>query len=66
MKVKELIKYLCDFNPEAEVMYLEDGEDFPVNVYGWKCVGDDDGYGKLNAVSISLVSDRHYNVENKN
>lgn len=71
MKVKELIKYLSDFNPEAEVMnWYRDGHVFPVTIYGWDTGGDGyDGPGrnieneKLHAVTLSLTSNREENQE---
>lgn len=71
MKVKELIKYLSDFNPDAEVMnWYKDGHEFPVIIYGWDSGGDCSDCGerniekeKLHAVSISLTSNREFNVE---
>lgn len=36
MKVKELIKFLCDFNPNAEVKIIgEDGTTNEVADFGW-------------------------------
>lgn len=71
MKVKELIKYLSDFNPDAEVMnWYSDGHTFPVTIYGWDIGGDcSDGpernveNEKLRAVSLSITSSREDNSE---
>ena len=39
MKVKDLIKVLSDFAPDAEVVYNDNGIEKPLELYAWQ-VGD--------------------------
>ena len=39
MKVKDLIKALSDFAPDADIFYNDNGFDKPITIYGWQ-VGD--------------------------
>ena len=55
MKIKELIKILCDFNPDADVELIYNNETlYPIFDFGWDCGGDGPRNSKLDALAVHI------------
>jgi hypothetical protein len=55
MKVKELIKALCDFNPNADVEVLYNNEALLINDISWNWGDDDSPVNNINKGEVKCV-----------
>ena len=57
MKIKELIKILCDFNPDADVELIYNNETlYLIFDFGWDCGGDGPRNSKLDALAVHICA----------